>query len=374
MGLFIGSLEDVKNYFADESLNQSTLKDLEGGLDAFLAAQEKNKKKAESDSPEKIYFIIGGAVDVTLTGPENAFEESYYVSKVDKPTESITKVVDLVYRTLLETGDTLHNGLDVYEEAIIAACEVTEYQKGWKMETKVNKIVKEGSLYFQDLLKGAGKTIIGKETNSIIQNIINSLKTNPRTKGFFDRDFFAYNPHHIDIYYQLPIYFTIKDVKCKALLDIVIVEKNASGDVINVYPIDLKTRFGFTFNFPDSVRKRRYDLQGAWYTDALLASDARSPLPFPFDKVSEKNMKDFQFVVESSTSPGKPLIFELSQDYLNVGRSGYFNVYKGKLDKLGYYNLLDKYLYYSENNWEEEEIVTRFGGKLTLEYEGIREW
>lgn len=84
-------------------------------------------------------------------------------------------------------------------------------------------------------------------------------------------------------------------------------------------------------------------------------------------------MKPFTFIVESSTNPGKPLLFRSNEELLNIGRYGKFNEQTGKQVVKGYFKLLEDYKYYSETEWKEEKVVTDNNGVLNLGWDGIIE-
>lgn len=358
--IYIGSEEQVKQYREADALNQSTLKELDAGLEGFLAYLEKKKKEALE--PEKEHFLIGGAVDTILTGEDGEFERIYHVSNAAKPTESILNVVNRLFER--------HGGerpLSEMTEEILTVCDEESYQTKWKPDTRVNKIILLGEMYYVDLAASNGKKVLSKEQGELVKTIVDNLRHNPRTADYFNREFFA-SQSTVDIYYQLPLYFTFNGMKCKALMDILIIENLPDGTK-KVLPIDLKTRFGYTINFPTSIRQRRYDLQAAWYHQALLDPDVKSPLPLP--KISPEEIAPFEFVVESTTSPGRPLVFTLTADYLNIGRFGVLDTYTQKFKVKGFQHYVEDYIYHSETGWVEDAVVAKNNGRLTVGFEGI---
>lgn len=363
--IYIGSAEQVQAYRDSDALNQSSAKNLDKGLEYFLA--ELKRHEDSKDSPEKEHFLIGGAVDCKLTAEKQEFIDTYHFSQVAKPTESVLNIINRLVARLVENNAVAP--LDTLDEEILVICDEESYQTRWKPETRVNKIKSEGEHYFIDCVVSIGKKILSNEQGSKVDTIVNSLRNNPRTRDYFDREFFANNPH-IDIYYQLPIFFTYDGVKCKALLDILIVEKDPNtGKVIAVYPIDLKTMAGYTLTFPESVKKRRYDIQGAWYTAALAAIVKTSPMNLP--EFDSSVIKPFQFIVESTTSPGRPLVYTLTEEYLQVGEFGFIDGYTGKMKVNGFKKLISDYKYHEETGWVEDQIVSATNGRLMLGYNGI---
>lgn len=371
MGVIITPQQKIDEYYASDRLSQSVLKELQYGLDKFLATQ----KKREEDTGEKSYFIIGGAVDTILTGEEGIFEQKYYVSELEnKPSDMemniISFVFDRIFNNITDNPEEI-DFLSEYAELIQLAVDFYGWQPKWKLETRINKIIDVGSDYFEDLKNSAGKCVISGGQKEIIDNIVTSLKENERTSKYFNREFLT-SSTEVDIYYQLPLYFMKEDIECKALLDFLIVIKN-DGIVVALEPFDIKTMSGYTIEFPNSVRTRRYDIQASWYNDALLNETTIFPEGFPDFNRSSVIMKPFTFIVESSTNPGKPLLFRSNEELLNIGRYGKFNEQTGKQIVKGYFKLLEDYKYYSETEWKEEKVVTDNNGVLNLGWDGIIE-
>ena len=393
--LIITPQEKIDAYYADtDSESQSRLKNLFKGIANYNQVEDSNKS----------YFIIGSAVDTILTGEEGAFEKAYYVSTLESvPTDSIARVIDTVfsivknkYEEYLLTIPVKWNGeseelletpmpfaefalpFTKWEPEILSACNENSYQKNWKDETRVSSILSKEEGYFELLVKAEGKTVVDAGTYNVIKGIVDSLKTNVRTAHIFDRVAFA-NSVDVDMYLQLPIYFTYRGKRCKALLDIVIVVKDEKGNILTVHPIDLKTMSGNTLDFPNSIKARRYDIQGAWYTLALQE----------YFKVPSDRIRNFCFVVESTTNIGNPLFFECTKSLLETGRNGRKPLYLSEItgeqktadtpvlvrEILGFEQLLDIVIYHDENGWDEEKILkeTPHNKPLQVNWEGIVE-
>lgn len=372
MGLIITPQAQIDAYFASPALSQSTLKELQYGLDKFLAV---TKRREEVDDSDKFHFLFGGAVDTILTGEEGAFEEKYFISSLDKkPSDMEVNIVQFAFDEITREISSNMKEIGILEDYpgfVKNAIDFYGWQPKWKEDTKINKIIEVGSSYFEDLKLAFGKKILSSNQYDVVKLVINSFRTNKRTSHLFDREALA-EFKNLDIYYQLPIYFEINGVKCKALLDLVAVWKDDEGKVLAIQPFDIKTKNGFTIDFPNSAKSFRYDIQGSWYSDAILNESAIFPEGFPkFEKDIE--LKPFTFVVESSTDPGKPLLFKANDEFLNTGRYGRVNPQTGKPINKGYISLLEDFVYHSKTNWTEERIVTENNGVLELGWDGITE-
>jgi hypothetical protein len=214
---------------------------------------------------------------------------------------------------------------EVSEGIILNALDYHKYQGRWKPETRIAAVVESASEYFEELKMAHGKQILSPNDSVLIHSIVMSLQSNGRTAEYL-RD-----SEHIDVYFQVPIYFNIKGVPCKALLDILRVDRQNK----TLEPIDLKTMGGFTAEFPWAVRSRRYDFQAAFYSaglNALVHQQAECE-PLEVD-VAGYQVKAFKFIVETThtslnklsgefqTYTGKPLCFRVSQDMLYLGKAG----------------------------------------------------
>ena len=387
MSVIVATKEEVQEYYGSDALGQSKLKLLLGDLGSF---------HKEFDSSAE-HFMIGSAVDCILTNSLEAFNEEYYISEIEKlPSDSVVEILKLVYEEVLQdyaehleviTGQDTPLPVTPFHEFvgelgnwgayILDACEKTGWQPRWGADAKLKNIVEPGSAYFLDLCFGFGKTVISQTQNNTIKSIVHSLQSNPRTASFFDRDFYEDQPD-LTVYYQFPIYFEYRGVNCKALLDMVFVYRTEEGKIVAIVGADLKTMNGNTFYFPNSVRTRRYDIQAAWYTLALQKHFA---VPEGSDVI-----KPFQFVVESTSYQGKPLNFVVDSSLLNMGRFGRkaltlidTNLFGEKAQNatlqhsiLGFEQLLDLYIYHSENGFNEEREIQEAGlTPLVINWDGI---
>jgi hypothetical protein len=388
MSVIVATKEEVLEYYESSALGQSKLKRLLGDLGSF--------HKVEDSSAE--HFVIGSAVDCILTNSKEAFEAEYYISGVEKlPSETVIGILQAVHQDLLQDYAEHLEVIQGQEEPlpvtsfvefvgdlkdhstyILDACDRAEWQPRWGADAKLKNIIEPGTEYFMDLCKAFGKRVISKTQAETIASIVISLCNNPRTSAFFDRASFEALPH-ITIYYQFPIYFEYRGVQCKGLLDMVIVERDIEGKILSITGIDLKTMNGNTYYFPSSIKARRYDIQAAWYTLALHSHFA---VPEGSDVI-----KPFQFVVESTSFQGKPLNFIVDKSLLNMGRYGRkaislidTNLFDEDAmataiiqhEVKGFEQLLDLYIYHSENGFNEEREIQEAGlTPLVVSWNGI---
>lgn len=377
MGLIITPQEKIDSYFESDALSQSQLKKLLKGIDFFVNNSEEEKKLYYE---EKGHFIIGSAVDTLLTGEKGEFEKQYYVTQLEKkPSDVEMSMIQKVFDEVSEVCKDELTDLADYAGSVQASIEEHNWQPNWKMETKINKIIEVGSAYFDDLKKGFGKQILTVVEKKLIDDIVFSLRSSPRTAKYFDRNTFSKSTT-IDIYYQLPIYFYFKDIYCKALLDLLIVVKDEKGNIISAQPVDLKTMNGSTLKFISNLKSFRYDIQAAWYTEALLTDDSDFVLR---GLITKENILKFLFIVESNSFPGQPLVYEIDEEIMKIGRNGKSDLLVKRpgydYDELvqkgvkGFEDLIKIYEYQNEHDWKEEEVITKNDGVLKIDWNGIKE-
>lgn len=331
-------------YRESKAVSQSLIKSLLYGVGLY--------HKIAKEEDEETHFLIGDAVDILLTQGEDVFNSLFYVSKVDKPSDTIMNIVNYVYT---RNPSTFTNITPLLHEAI----EYYKYQPNWKAETKVMKVLELGEVYWRELVKCQGKTMIDSEQFQTITKVVESLRNHRFTKHIFEEE--SLN--------QLAIYFELDGIECKALLDRVNIDHNNK----TLQPIDIKTIGDYTKSFKFNAQRFRYDIQAAWYTEALTK--------WAIFNYPDYEILPFQFVVESTKYPGFcPLVFTCSQEDLNSGKYGvnvinYIEIYNpyGKLiverprAYKGFLEGLRLYKWYEENSYDLDKEIVESKGNLTLE-------
>ncbi len=333
-------------YKESKALSQSQIKSLLFGVGLY--------QKLLKEEEEETYFLIGDAVDILLTQGEEVFNSYFYVSKIDKPSDTIMNIVNYVFNR----DSTKFNNTQSY---ILEACDFYKYQTNWKHETRIFKVIELGEAYWKELTKANGRTILDVEDYSTITKVVTSLKTHRFTKEIFEKE--SLN--------QLAIYFDVGDVACKALLDRVNIDHEAK----TLQPIDIKTIGDYTKSFKYNAQRFRYDIQAAFYTEALSYWKTYN--------YTDDTILPFQFAVESTKYPGfSPLIFTCTQDDLRAGKYGvamrtiikkfYADGMDFELDQIerhykGFLEGLELYKWYEENSYDLDKEIVESKGNLTLD-------
>ncbi len=238
----------VEDYYINPAISQSQLKLLLGPDPSLF----NTVREPELYFEEKKHFIIGDAVDCQLTRPIEEFNNKFHVSTLEnKPSDTMKSIINQVFDLVKEeVGELADKGvLRDHISKIVDCCNVHNYQPNWKTETRVAKVL-EAHEYWEDLKAAEGKVVLSQEENTLISQIVMSIRTNPTTSKYFETN------KDIEILDQLSIYFSYCGIDCKALLDRVIIDhKNKT-----IQPIDFKTMGDQTLYFPKSLRQRRYDI------------------------------------------------------------------------------------------------------------------
>lgn len=361
--LVVATKEQVQFYRDHQGFNQSELKALSQGVDKYIEKKEREAKRVAENQPLPYHFIVGDLVDTYLFMGKDVVESMVHVSNSSiKISDTMKAMVNQIFMHISQEEEI--KSLEDYPELIEQALNASGYQANWKLDTRINKVIQEGQIYFQDLIDSLGKTyILSLEEYTKIEYIVDSLKNNPRTYHYFDNESFEKDDSKV-VYYQLPIFFSYEGYSCKGLIDRLEIELAEDGTAKTVQLMDLKTIGDYTVNFPAQADNLRYDIQLAFYTEGLLAQDLHSVEGITIPKITEDT--EFLspcFIVESTSNIGKPLTFICHSSFLSRGKMGDKNPYK---PKPGFKELLEEYAYQLENGFMEDSYVTRLSGKIPL--------
>lgn len=299
-----------------------------------------NKKNLNPlEEVSKSYFDLGSLVDALLSEPQEVIDKQFAIdSNINKPSDKLLDLCNQIVKEVYEYTNLLGiSNPKLLEDPLIIldAREKTGYNKNLKEDTLINKVL-EYKDYMLFKLENYNKVIIDSNTYNKAHEIVNSLLTNDKISKILDNCKQK----------QLEIYWNYNEEDCKSKLDFVKVDE--VNKEINIY--DLKTTSDYVYSFPKSIIKFRYDLQGAFYVSALYEYYSNNPELLKDDLI--KYTFNFYFIVESTSYPGTPLLYKLSEKDLSCGVSG--GILKSNKIKLkGFVELIDDLKWHKENNlWE----------------------
>ena len=327
----------MTDYQTISALNQSTLKQILISPLAYIKAKEKQLARVES---EEQHFVFGSMVDIMLTEPKENFDKKYLVVPDDiGVTDVIGRIIKGVYDD--DFGEILEEKtLEDYREQILQHCNYEQYQSRWKDETRINKIIEQGSKYV-DILKESGTRIIITESEyAKAVNCVMALRNDKYTSKYCQK---KSNDPNIEIINKYIIEFRYHDLDFKGELDRVIIDhKNKT-----ITPIDFKTTSKSVLNFEKDFWYYRYDFQAAVYTWGL-SSDSNER----FQKLYEDGyrFKAFLYIVVETYLNNPPMVFRIRKSAIDIGLFG--GEREGKKYQ-GFIDAIKRYKYANKNNaWE----------------------
>lgn len=257
----------IKDYRQHDALHYSKLAALSKGYGTYV-----NKKYWV----DQFAMNHGNAFECLLTYKQH-FDELFYISNEDNYSRGSAKsVIKLVFDTL-----EVYLPLDTLKEPLLLSASQEGYGGSWTEDRIWNSLLKL-EVFYEDLWKAKGKTIISRVDYERIQHQVEMVKNHPFTS------------HIVKSWtgFQVPNYFSYNGIEAKRLYDAV----SETG----LY--DIKYTNGSVKDFNFSLRKFRYDIQAAWYS---YHQD------FPL-----------QFMVVSHVTNEPPLLYTLSLKDLTVAYDG----------------------------------------------------
>jgi hypothetical protein len=313
-----------------EGVNQSSLKKILISPKEFLKAVEKQQNNNDSIEP---HFLFGSVVDIMLTGTRDEFDEKYIrIPDETKCSETVKAIIDEIAQRILP-----NDGIHSYRVDILTVCNEFNYQSNWKDDTRVDKIIKEGSDYF-DLLKSiAGKTPITESEYAKAVNAVMALKSDKYTKPYVVKK----ERKNAEFWDKFIVQFEYNGVQIKGELDRVIVDH----DTKEIIPIDFKTTSKPITQFISEFWYYRYDFQAATYTIGLGEDTKIKEL-----MKQGYTLKPFLYIVVETNLVNNPIVFEVTNNVFLVGANG--GVVKNK-EYEGFGHAIKRYIFAKDNDaWE----------------------
>ena len=340
------------DYQTISALNQSTLKQILISPKAYIDAKERQEARIESSEQ---HFVFGSLVDMMLTESKEAFDKKYAVIPDDTGvSETIAKIVKGVYDEMYE--ETLTN-LEDYPEEILNHCNYELYQPRWKDETRVNKIIEQGSKYFDILKKCGTKTIITESEYAKAVNCVMALRSDKHTSKYCQK---KSNDPKIEIIDKHVVVFEHDGLEFKGELDRIIVDHIKK----TITPIDFKTTSKSVLNFENSFWHFRYDFQAAVYTLGLTKDKSARLKSYYEDGYSFKPML---YIVVETFLKNPPMVFEISREAINTGLYGNVDkVPKIKENLEGFYQAIKRFKYATEYDAWDYPMEYDTKGKTTI--------
>ena len=267
-----------KNYRNTFAISQSSIKDWR------FKPPVKWKKiwidNLEDNDRDDDSFSLGSLVDTVLFTPDE-LDKRFVISEEKLPSKAIESIIKSCYISIL---NNINHCKELNNQPIPEEIEEKEFElinwkevvlqcandyinekkekgwnKGWKEDTRVNKIIEEGNEYFQHLKNAAGRKIIDPTTNMEAIKMADVLRKNENVKKYFIEQPNETLIHQLEIFLE----YELKDgskVPLKGAIDILHLDhKNKTIQVV-----DLKTSFS-AFDFIKSIKQYSYTAQLSFY-------------------------------------------------------------------------------------------------------------
>lgn len=334
------------SYREMRGLNQSSLKKILVSPQEYLKAVNKQEEETTAE-----HFLFGTVVDIMLTGTKDEFDEKFVkIPDETKCSEAVKAIIDIVAGVVFQT-ETIDCLLESYREDILDACNYNNYQGNWKDDTRIDKIIKEGTEYF-DLLKSiAGKTPITESEYAKAVNAVMALKADKYTQMYTRKQ------KDVEYWDKFIICFGYEGEEIKGELDRVVINHKTK----TITPIDFKTTGKSILGFNYDFWQFRYDFQAAVYTYGLQRhSDVINLLGQGY------TLNNFLYIVVEKSLIHNPMIFEVHRAITKIGWEG------GKLNNGrnldGFIQAVQRYQFATKNDaWNYSQEYYENEGKLFIE-------
>lgn len=252
-------------------------------------------EKKESES-----LTFGSVVDTLMTDAPDEFEKQYLVADLDVDTTSVLiKATKGLFNVYNGTYTSLE---EIPSETLLAVLDEINYGRGWKTDTRIDKLKKAGSEYYRLMYLAKDKTIISSEMHNNALACVRALHESPATKQLFAVD----NPFEPEIErcYQIKFRNTFEGVTYTIMADLVYVDHKRKL----IIPCDLKTSSHYEDEFYKSFVEWRYDLQARLYANLIKTAIEND------DYFKDFKMLNYHFIVVNKKTL-IPLVWEFPDTY-----------------------------------------------------------
>lgn len=287
----IKTLKDIswqvteEEYRADPAYSYSTI--------AKFNREGFEKLDSLFDKVESPSLLFGSMVDTLLTDGQEAFDERFFVADFPETPDTIKKIMDFLYSNY---GDKYLSLAEMPDKIIGSAVDLMDYQKNWKLETRIKVVKEKGEEYYNLLNLADEKQVVTSKLYSDTLACIEALKSSEATRWYFAKD----NPFDgIERYYQLKFKGEYKGIQLRCMADLIVVDTKNKV----IIPCDLKTSYKIEDNFYKSFIEWNYFIQASLYADIIKQNISK------YEEFKDYKVLNYRFIVISNNSR-KPLVWE----------------------------------------------------------------
>ena len=233
------------------------------------------------DQKESFSLYAGTTIHQYLLEPH-----TFMVSDVERPSDTIVKIIEKVYGITKGEMDT---DINSHHEYLFGSAKEFGYGQSWKPETLIKKIIDQGKDYYDFLLRADGKICIDQKMAGMLANIKESVNNHAYVKELL---FETEGSNEEDVYWGPNEMYKSK------------IDRYTSNALI-----DLKTTSKALSFFRDSFDYYHYDRQMAFYKDALAW-------------IGKPVQRCFIIAIET-TGYNQVRVFEIGEKLIDEGRQKY---------------------------------------------------
>lgn len=227
-------------------------------------------------------LTFGSMVDTLVTQGEEAFNNMFVATDTPNVSDSLIAIVTTLVNERAEPQFAL-----VPDDVVLQAANNMAWQSRWKDTTRIEKIRKEGSAYYNFMKQNVRKQIVSKNDMEDAMHAATVLKAH-----VFTTQFFTGNPlTNTERIYQWQSKMTdpVTGIDFKGMLDLIVIDHTRK----TITPCDLKTTKSI-YSFEDSFYKYRYYLQAKMYYDLLR--NAVAELDKQDSELKGYSIEDYRFI------------------------------------------------------------------------------
>lgn len=272
------------------------------------------------DKPSKS-FEIGTLIHEELLEPGKLD-----IVPAETPGPKTQEIIDALWHRLyqdVEDGSAEELNLDSLTEETWNAVIPADFYPKYTMQTKINRIVRDGGTYWKALYTTRGKKIVDPATWHIVQGCIESIKMHEVAEQLICKNGFGqFHEAHAEkeIFFEMPWSAPEENevmIPVKAKIDRFLIDHQEKRITL----VDLKTTSKPLGRFEETVAIYRYYRQLAWYRMCLAQE-------YPDYKVDEC------YIVAVQTNKEYPCdVFKIDESYLNAG----IREYDALLDRIAFH-------------------------------------
>jgi len=224
---------------------------------------------------EKSYSFLGKQLHLSLLEPEE-FEKMYTYLDFKAPTSKQQLSFCEDYITYTKTKSALdidENETLSHEASLVYAYESNYIAEKMTPVAKLKaaeKIYETNSEYIKYLeVRGDYREVLSKSRKELITTVTNAIKSHKKANTLLNDDLIhaAFSRNEFAIYWEYPIYYNGEALKCKSLIDRLVVDRINKKVTI----VDLKTTSTLG-DMTDQISNRHYWRQLAFYRLAVQHS------------------------------------------------------------------------------------------------------